>query len=126
MGTFPSITSSAKCHKATSQEPVHCPRCLMEKETRLMKTRGLPSGGKTATKDTRRLTLKHCENISLCATEGRKGRGRLERNADGSGKGKSRSISPGGGHDSPLQYSCLENPHGQRSLAGYIQFMRSQ
>ena len=25
---------------------------------------------------------------------------------------------PGGGHDNPLQYSCLENPHGQRSLAG--------
>ena len=27
--------------------------------------------------------------------------------------------SPEGGHDNPLQYSCLENPHGQRSLAGY-------
>ena len=27
--------------------------------------------------------------------------------------------SPGGGHDNPLRYSCLENPHGQRSLAGY-------
>ena len=27
--------------------------------------------------------------------------------------------SPGGGHDNPLQYSCLENPHGQRSLVGY-------
>ena len=25
----------------------------------------------------------------------------------------------GGGHGNPLQYSCLENPHGQRSLAGY-------
>ena len=23
-----------------------------------------------------------------------------------------------GGHGNPLQYSCLENPHGQRSLAG--------
>ena len=28
--------------------------------------------------------------------------------------------SPGGGHGNPLQYSCLENPHGQRSLAGYV------
>ena len=28
--------------------------------------------------------------------------------------------SPGGGQGNPLQYSCLENPHGQRSLAGYI------
>ena len=27
--------------------------------------------------------------------------------------------SPGGGHGNPLQYSCLENHHGQRSLAGY-------
>ena len=26
----------------------------------------------------------------------------------------------GGGHGDPLQYSCLETPHGQRSLAGYI------
>ena len=25
---------------------------------------------------------------------------------------------PGGGHGNPLQYSCLENPHGQRSLLG--------
>ena len=28
-------------------------------------------------------------------------------------------IFPGGGHGNPLQYFCLENPHGQRSLAGY-------
>ena len=27
--------------------------------------------------------------------------------------------SPGGGYGNPLEYSCLENPHGQRSLAGY-------
>ena len=27
--------------------------------------------------------------------------------------------SPGGGHGNPPQYSGLENPHGQRSLAGY-------
>ena len=26
---------------------------------------------------------------------------------------------PGGGNDNPLQYSCWENPHGQRSLVGY-------
>ena len=26
---------------------------------------------------------------------------------------------PGGGHSNPLQYSCLENPCGQKSLAGY-------
>ena len=27
--------------------------------------------------------------------------------------------SPGGDHGNPLWYSCVENPHGQRSLAGY-------
>ena len=26
--------------------------------------------------------------------------------------------SPGGGHGNPHQYSCLENPHGQRGLGG--------
>ena len=33
----------------------------------------------------------------------------------GSIPGLGRSL--GGGHGNPLQYSCLENPHGQRSLA---------
>ena len=27
--------------------------------------------------------------------------------------------SPGGGNGNPLQYSCLEKPHGQKSVAGY-------
>ena len=27
--------------------------------------------------------------------------------------------SPGGEHGSPHQYSCLENPHRQKSLVGY-------
>ena len=27
--------------------------------------------------------------------------------------------SPGGGHGNAIQHSYLENPHGQRSLAGY-------
>ena len=26
--------------------------------------------------------------------------------------------SPGGGHGNPLWYSCLENPHEQKSLVG--------
>ena len=34
----------------------------------------------------------------------------------GSIPGLGRSL--GGGHGTTLQYSCLENPHGQRSLAG--------
>ena len=28
--------------------------------------------------------------------------------------------SPGGGHGNPLQYSCLENPHRQRSLVDMV------
>ena len=34
--------------------------------------------------------------------------------------------SPGRGHDNPLQYSCLENPHGQRSLVGYSPWGRKE
>jgi len=34
--------------------------------------------------------------------------------------GLGRSL--GGWHGNPLQYSCLENAHGQRSLAG-LQFI---
>ena len=30
-----------------------------------------------------------------------------------------RENTPGGVHGNPLQYSCLENSHGQRSLVGY-------
>ena len=32
--------------------------------------------------------------------------------------------SPRGGHGNPLQYSYLENPHGQRSLAGFMVLQR--
>ena len=35
----------------------------------------------------------------------------------GSIPGLERSLD--GGHGNPLQYSCLENPHKQRSLADY-------
>ena len=34
--------------------------------------------------------------------------------------------SPRGGQGNPLQYSCLENPHGQRSLAGYSPWGRKE
>ena len=34
--------------------------------------------------------------------------------------------SPGGGHGNPLQYSGLENPHGQRSLVGYSPWGRTE
>ena len=34
--------------------------------------------------------------------------------------------SPGGRHGNPLQYSCLENPHGQRSLVGFSAWGRKE
>ena len=40
-------------------------------------------------------------------------------NAGGSGSIPGLERSPVEGIDYPLQYSCLQNPHGQRSLAGY-------
>ena len=48
----------------------------------------------------------------------------LEVKASTSNEGDPGSIpglgrSPGEGNGTPLQYSCLENPHGQRSLVGY-------
>ena len=42
----------------------------------------------------------------------------------GSTPGSGRS--PGGGPGNPLQYSCLENPRGQRSLAGYNPWGRKE
>ena len=40
-------------------------------------------------------------------------------NAGDTGSIPGQERSPGGGDGNPLQYSCLENLHGQRSLAGY-------
>ena len=34
--------------------------------------------------------------------------------------------SPGGVCGNPLQYSCVENPHGERSQAGYSQWGRKE
>ena len=34
--------------------------------------------------------------------------------------------SPGGGHDNPVQYSCLESSHGQRSLVCYRPWGRKE
>ena len=61
-------------------------------------------------------------NVFLLKTEGFLGSSASKESActvgdSGSIPGSGRS--PGGGHGSPLQYSCLKNPHGHRSLAGY-------
>ena len=38
----------------------------------------------------------------------------------------SHCLSTGEGNGTPLQYSCLENPHGPRSLAGYSPWGREE
>ena len=43
-------------------------------------------------------------------------------NAGDPGSGKF----PGEGNGNPLQHSCLENPHGQRSLVGYSPWGRKE
>jgi len=61
----------------------------------------------------------------LCSATGRNGGARDEEPAANAGDIRDASLIPGlgrypgGGHGTPLKYSCLENPHGQRSLAGY-------
>ena len=47
-------------------------------------------------------------------------------NAGGLGSIPRLGRSPGEENDNLLQYSCLENPHGQRGLAGYSQSIVSQ
>ena len=37
-----------------------------------------------------------------------------------------REDSPREGNGNPLQYSCLENPRGQRSLVGYSPWARKE
>ena len=47
-------------------------------------------------------------------------------NVEGLGSIPGLGRSPGGGHANPLQYSCLENLHGQRNLAGYSPWDRKE
>ena len=55
--------------------------------------------------------------LSLCLPCNSSGKETLQNGREpGSIPGLGRSS--GGGHDNPLQSSCLENPRGQRSLAG--------
>ena len=39
---------------------------------------------------------------------------------------KTKQLRPDGGHGNPLQYSCLENPHGHKSLMGYSPWGRNE
>ena len=47
-------------------------------------------------------------------------------NAGDQGLNPGLGRSPGGRHGNPLQYSYLQNSHGQRSLAGYSPWGRKE
>ena len=65
-----------------------------------------------------RTRLKRLSNLAVCDFSGSDGKESDCNVGDlGSIPGLGRSL--GGGHGNPLQYSCLENHHGQRSLVGY-------
>ena len=84
--------------------------------------------------DTSRLVLKHMRDTILCLLgfqkkleilradgqePGRSVVKNLPANAGDTGSIPGSGRSPGGGNGDPLQYSCLDNAHGQRSLLGY-------
>ena len=66
-----------------------------------------------------RLTLQlrdfHSNQVALVVKNHTANEGDIREAGSISGLGRS----PGGGYGNPLQYSCLENPLGQRSLGGY-------
>ena len=69
-----------------------------------------------------RLTKKHWHiYTTMCKMGFSGGSDGKETACDAGGLGSITRLgrSPGGGHGDPLQYSCPEKPHGQRSLAGY-------
>ena len=62
-----------------------------------------------------------CDSVN-CTLQGLPGSSAGKESACSAGNtglilGLKRSL--GGGHGNPLEYSCLQNPHGQRSLRGY-------
>ena len=64
------------------------------------------------------LLMEHNEKHWLCNRSGSVGK-ESTCNAGDLGLTPGLGRSPGGGNDNPLQYSCLENPHGERSLMVY-------
>ena len=73
------------------------------------------------------LLLKQCglSYFAMATPGGSDGKERACNAGDlGSIPGSGRS--PGGRHGSPLQYACLENPHGQDSLTSYSPWGRKE
>ena len=62
--------------------------------------------------------IQNCRQLYRISTGGSGGK-ESACNAEDLGSILGLGRSPGGGHGNPLQYSCLENLQGQRSLAGY-------
>ena len=64
---------------------------------------------------------KKCIKVNACERKGFPGgsEGKNTGNVGDLGLIRGLGRSPGGEHGNPLQYSCLENPHGLRSLVSY-------
>ena len=65
-------------------------------------------------------------NVDSWASLGSGGIKNLFANAGDLGSIPGLGRSPGEGKGYPLQYSCLENPHGQKSLAAYSPWSRKE
>ena len=68
------------------------------------------------------LTILQTFQVALVVRNPPANAGDLRDTSSISGSGRS----PGGGYSTLLQYSCLENPHGQRSLASYSPWGRRE
>ena len=98
----PSSASDLPDHTLSASLTSACCKVLSSPNVSL----GFPGGA--LVKNRVKILLYHCGKESAC--QGRKCR----RHRFDPWVGRS----TGGGHSNPLQYSCLENPQGQRSLAG--------
>ena len=68
----------------------------------------------------------HLQKVSLVAPTVKKKKKKSSCSAGDLGLIPGLGKSPGEGYGNPLQYSLLENPHGQRSLAGYSPWGRKE
>ena len=63
--------------------------------------------------------VKHTHILEMCFCKGGSDSKESACNAGDLGLIPGSGRLPGEGHGNPLWYSCMENPHGQRSLVGY-------
>ena len=70
----------------------------------------------------KRLSSSNSSACVVCGSDGKES----ACNAGDLGSVPGLGRSPEGGHGNPLQYTCLENPHGQKTLVGYSPWDRKE